>query len=54
MMTLTNYGVYIAISQKRSTVARLVQILEEHDAMKYSIVVAALLPPRLLPLYVAN
>jgi F-type H+-transporting ATPase subunit alpha len=35
------YCVYIAIGQKRSTVAQLVQTLEENDAMKYSIVVAA-------------
>ena len=35
------YCVYVAIGQKRSTVAQLVQTLEEHDAMKYCIVVAA-------------
>jgi F-type H+-transporting ATPase subunit alpha len=35
------YCVYVAIGQKRSTVAQLVQTLEEFDAMKYSIVVAA-------------
>jgi len=35
------YCVYVAIGQKRSTVAQLVQTLEENDAMKYSIVVAA-------------
>jgi F-type H+/Na+-transporting ATPase subunit alpha len=33
--------IYIAIGQKRSTVAQVVKILEEHDAMDYSIVVAA-------------
>lgn len=33
--------VYVAIGQKASTVARVVRTLEEHDAMKYSIVVAA-------------
>jgi F-type H+-transporting ATPase subunit alpha len=33
--------VYVAIGQKRSTVAQFVQKLEEHDALKYSIVVAA-------------
>lgn len=32
---------YVAIGQKRSTVAQFVQTLEENDAMKYSIVVAA-------------
>src|SRR5947209_14910622 len=33
--------IYVAIGQKRSTVAQVVKILEEHDAMDYSIVVAA-------------
>ena len=32
--------VYVAIGQKASTVARVVRTLEEHDAMKYTIVVA--------------
>ncbi|TPX49194.1 H+-transporting two-sector ATPase [Synchytrium endobioticum] len=35
------YCVYVAIGQKRSTVAQFVQTLEEADALKYSIVVAA-------------
>ncbi|KAB8356349.1 hypothetical protein FH972_023933 [Carpinus fangiana] len=35
------YCVYVAIGQKRSTVAQFVQTLEENDAMKYSIIVAA-------------
>ncbi|EON61971.1 ATP synthase subunit alpha, mitochondrial [Coniosporium apollinis CBS 100218] len=35
------YCVYVAIGQKRSTVAQLVQTLEENDAMKYCIIVAA-------------
>ncbi|KAF2859136.1 ATP synthase F1, alpha subunit [Piedraia hortae CBS 480.64] len=35
------YCIYVAVGQKRSTVAQLVQTLEENDAMKYSIVVAA-------------
>lgn len=35
------YCVYVAIGQKRSTVAQFVQTLEQNDAMKYSIVVAA-------------
>ena len=35
------YCVYVAIGQKRSTVAQFVQSLEENDAMKYSVVVAA-------------
>ena len=35
------YCVYVAIGQKRSTVAQLVKTLEENDAMKYTIIVAA-------------
>ncbi len=35
------FCIYVAVGQKRSTVARVVKTLEEHDAMKYSIVVAA-------------
>jgi F-type H+-transporting ATPase subunit alpha len=33
--------IYVAIGQKRSTVAQVVKVLEEHGAMEYSIVVAA-------------
>jgi len=35
------YCIYVAIGQKRSTVAQLVNALEENGAMQYSIVVAA-------------
>jgi F-type H+-transporting ATPase subunit alpha len=35
------YCIYVAVGQKRSTVAQLVQTLEENGAMQYSIVVAA-------------
>ncbi len=35
------YCVYVAVGQKRSTVAQLVKVLEEQGAMDYSIVVAA-------------
>ena len=35
------YCIYVAIGQKRSTVAQLVKTLEDNDAMKYSIIVAA-------------
>ncbi len=35
------YCIYVAIGQKRSTVAQLVRVLEENGAMEYSIVVAA-------------
>ncbi|WBU57710.1 F0F1 ATP synthase subunit alpha [Paracoccus sediminicola] len=37
----TLYCIYVAVGQKRSTVAQLVQKLEETGAMEYSIVVAA-------------
>lgn len=33
--------IYVAIGQKQSTIAQIVKTLEENDAMKYSIVVAA-------------
>jgi len=33
--------IYIAIGQKRSTIAQVIKTLEEHDAMKYCIVVEA-------------
>ncbi|CAO3670270.1 unnamed protein product [Umbelopsis vinacea] len=35
------YCVYVAVGQKRSTVAQLVSTLEANDALKYSIIVAA-------------
>ena len=35
------YCIYVAVGQKRSTVAQLVKTLEDYDALKYSIVVAA-------------
>ena len=35
------FCIYVAIGQKASTVANVVRRLEEHDAMKYTIVVAA-------------
>ncbi|PVZ96557.1 hypothetical protein BB558_005711 [Smittium angustum] len=35
------YCIYVAIGQKRSTVAQFVQTLEENDALKYTIIVAA-------------
>ncbi len=33
--------IYVAVGQKRSTVARVIKTLEDHDAMTYSIVVSA-------------
>ncbi len=35
------FCIYVAIGQKRSTVAQIVKVLEEYGAMEYSIVVAA-------------
>src|SRR5262245_22161368 len=35
------YCVYVAVGQKRSTVAQLVKVLEENGALAYSIIVAA-------------
>lgn len=35
------FCIYVAIGQKRSTVANLVKILKDHGAMEYTIVVAA-------------
>lgn len=35
------YCIYVAIGQKRSTVANIVKVLRDNDAMKYSIVLAA-------------
>ena len=39
--SLKLYCIYVAIGQKRSTVAQIVRALEENGAMEYSIVVAA-------------
>src|SRR6187397_3297636 len=35
------FCIYVAVGQKRSTVARVVKTLEEHHAMEYSVVVSA-------------
>lgn len=42
--------IYVAIGQKTNNIASVVEILEEHDAMKYTIIVAAMAnqPPSLL------
>jgi F-type H+-transporting ATPase subunit alpha len=39
--TLKLYCVYVAVGQKRSTVAQFVKVLEENGALDYSIIVAA-------------
>jgi F0F1-type ATP synthase alpha subunit len=35
------YCIYVAIGQKRSTVSNIVKTLRDHDALKYTIIVAA-------------
>jgi proton translocating ATP synthase F1 alpha subunit len=35
------YCIYVAIGQKRSTVSNIVKVLRDHDALRYSIIVAA-------------
>jgi F-type H+/Na+-transporting ATPase subunit alpha len=35
------YCIYVAVGQKRSTVAQFVKVLEEHGALEYTIVIAA-------------
>src|SRR6266403_969518 len=35
------YSIYVAVGQKQSNIARVISVLEENDAMKYTIVVAA-------------
>ena len=45
--------IYVAVGQKASTVASVVKTLEEHDAMKYTIVVAATASEPAPMLYIA-
>lgn len=35
------YCIYVAIGQKQSSVAKVAKILEEHDAMKYTVIISA-------------
>jgi F-type H+-transporting ATPase subunit alpha len=35
------YSIYVAVGQKQSNIARLVSVLEEHEAMPYTIIVVA-------------
>ncbi len=35
------YSIYVAIGQKNATIARVVGVLEEHDALQYTIIVAS-------------
>ena len=35
------YSIYVAVGQKRSTVAQLVAVLEDNDALQYAVIVAA-------------
>ena len=39
--SLKLYCIYVAVGQKRSTIAQLVKTLEDNDAMKYSIIVSS-------------
>jgi F-type H+-transporting ATPase subunit alpha len=41
MMVKKLFCIYVAVGQKRSTVAQIVKTLEERGALEYSIVVAA-------------
>ena len=40
-MTKRLYCIYVAIGQKRSTVANIVKVLADNDCLKYTIIVAA-------------
>jgi proton translocating ATP synthase, F1 alpha subunit len=35
------YAIYVAVGQKNSNIARVIGVLEEHDALKYTIIVSA-------------
>ena len=35
------YCIYVAVGQKRSTVAQIVEVLRKYDCMKYTTIVAA-------------
>src|SRR5947199_1494343 len=55
--SLKLYCIYVAIGQKRSTVAEIVKTLQDYSALEYSIVVAATAsepaPPQFIPPYAA-
>ncbi|MBR4597150.1 MAG: F0F1 ATP synthase subunit alpha [Opitutales bacterium] len=47
------YSIYVAIGQKNSKIARIIQLLEEKNALKYTIVVAASAAENASNLYIA-
>ncbi len=47
------YSIYVSVGQKQSNIARTIKVLEEHDALKYTIVVAAPAADNPANLYIA-
>lgn len=47
------YSIYVAIGQKNSNIARTIQLLEKHGAMKYTTIVAASAAENAANLYIA-
>ena len=47
------YSIYVAIGQKNSNIARTIQLLEKHDALKYTTIVAASAAENAANLYIA-
>ena len=47
------YSVYVAIGQKNANLARTIQLLEKHDAMQYTVIVAASASENAANLYIA-
>ena len=47
------YSIYVAIGQKNSNIARAIQLLEKHDALKYTTIVAASAAENAANLYIA-
>ncbi|MBO5254778.1 MAG: F0F1 ATP synthase subunit alpha [Opitutales bacterium] len=47
------YSVYVAIGQKNANIARTIQLLEEHGALEYTIIVAASASENAANLYIA-
>ncbi len=47
------YSIYVAIGQKNANIARTIQLLEAHDAMQYTIIVAAAVAENAANLYIS-
>ncbi|MBS1485889.1 MAG: F0F1 ATP synthase subunit alpha, partial [Opitutales bacterium] len=47
------YSIYVAVGQKNAKIARIVQLLEEKDALKYTIIVAASAAENASDVYIA-